>query len=259
MALQYPQQSFYHYGQPHWPGDVKPSLTEDDSSSTLDDSLLDSSTPADMTPADCSDSRRASMAKMEDDISVHTNFWHERPQSVLPPARHYSTSSVPLASPDSQYFGPMSSMYGHAAVANQPWAQSARSEASTPTPFFGSAQESFGQQVHYHGVPVDFSGYPSHDPVSAISMSPQSSHGGWASTTSSDGTEIGGRLKHRLRGVSPRLVVRSDGIRKKNAKFMIPNDRNLSTIDDLIAKSNNDEEKKELKQQKRLLRNRQAA
>lgn len=51
----------------------------------------------------------------------------------------------------------------------------------------------------------------------------------------------------------------ADGIRKKNARFEIPADRNLSNIDQLIAMSTDEQEVKELKQQKRLLRNRQAA
>jgi hypothetical protein len=55
------------------------------------------------------------------------------------------------------------------------------------------------------------------------------------------------------------FVMRSDGIRKKNAKFDIPAERNINTIDTLIAHAGTEEEKKELKQQKRLLRNRQAA
>lgn len=52
---------------------------------------------------------------------------------------------------------------------------------------------------------------------------------------------------------------RDGGIRKKNAKFNIPPERTLETVDELIANSTNDDEIKELKQQKRLLRNRQAA
>jgi len=52
---------------------------------------------------------------------------------------------------------------------------------------------------------------------------------------------------------------RRDGIRKKNARFEIPAERSLLNIDQLIANSTNDDELKELKQQKRLLRNRQAA
>ncbi|KAG5982932.1 hypothetical protein E4U55_001132 [Claviceps digitariae] len=52
---------------------------------------------------------------------------------------------------------------------------------------------------------------------------------------------------------------RGDGIRKKNARFDIPAERNLTNIDALISQSTDDQEIKELKQQKRLLRNRQAA
>jgi hypothetical protein len=52
---------------------------------------------------------------------------------------------------------------------------------------------------------------------------------------------------------------RGDGIRKKNARFEIPPERNLHNIDHLIAMSTDEAEIKELKQQKRLLRNRQAA
>ncbi|PNH37414.1 hypothetical protein VD0004_g9376 [Verticillium dahliae] len=52
---------------------------------------------------------------------------------------------------------------------------------------------------------------------------------------------------------------RGEGIRKKNARFDIPAERNLNNIDQLIAQSTDEQEIKELKQQKRLLRNRQAA
>ncbi|KAF2151336.1 hypothetical protein K461DRAFT_171475 [Myriangium duriaei CBS 260.36] len=51
----------------------------------------------------------------------------------------------------------------------------------------------------------------------------------------------------------------SDGIRKKNARIDIPADRNLNNIDELIDSAQDDEEIKELKAQRRLLRNREAA
>ena len=54
-------------------------------------------------------------------------------------------------------------------------------------------------------------------------------------------------------------ILRRDGIRKKNARFDIPAERNLKTIDQLISTTHDESELKELKQQKRLLRNRQAA
>ena len=71
-------------------------------------------------------------------------------------------------------------------------------------------------------------------------------------------------IPKRLRGSSdaryPPGFRNGDGIRKKNARFEIPQERNLANIDRLIEDAHGDEEQvKELKQQKRLLRNRQAA
>lgn len=71
-------------------------------------------------------------------------------------------------------------------------------------------------------------------------------------------------MPKRMRQNSPGLrshspLMRRDGIRKKNARFDIPAERNLQNIDHLIAESIDEQEIKELKQQKRLLRNRQAA
>jgi hypothetical protein len=71
------------------------------------------------------------------------------------------------------------------------------------------------------------------------------------------------RLPKRLRGQSPPRYPpnyrHGDGIRKKNARFDIPQERNLANIDRLIENAKDEDEVKELKQQKRLLRNRQAA
>jgi hypothetical protein len=71
-------------------------------------------------------------------------------------------------------------------------------------------------------------------------------------------------MPKRMRPGSPGLrshspLMRRDGIRKKNARFDIPAERNLTNIDHLIQQSTDEGEIKELKQQKRLLRNRQAA
>ncbi|KAI1456006.1 bZIP transcription factor [Annulohypoxylon moriforme] len=71
-------------------------------------------------------------------------------------------------------------------------------------------------------------------------------------------------LVKRMRPDTPTIrshneLRRGDGIRKKNARFDIPAERNLGNIDQLIASTTDEQEIKELKQQKRLLRNRQAA
>ncbi|KAI6750421.1 hypothetical protein HG530_014702 [Fusarium avenaceum] len=54
-------------------------------------------------------------------------------------------------------------------------------------------------------------------------------------------------------------VYLNSSIRKKNIRFDIPEGRNLGNIDHLIAQTTDERQIKELKQQKRLLRNRQAA
>ena len=67
-------------------------------------------------------------------------------------------------------------------------------------------------------------------------------------------------IKRDPRPMSPGYPRRDpNGVRKKNSRFEIPPGRSLQNIDHLIASSHNEEEKKELKAQKRLLRNRQAA
>jgi hypothetical protein len=55
------------------------------------------------------------------------------------------------------------------------------------------------------------------------------------------------------------INLRPEGIRKKNARVEIPEERNINNIDALIQEATDDGVKKELKAQKRLLRNRQAA
>ncbi|MCJ1479278.1 hypothetical protein MMC13_007963 [Lambiella insularis] len=97
---------------------------------------------------------------------------------------------------------------------------------------------------------------------STYPTSPQSAKD-WMSASSSEGVDYRSGAAH----TSPHspsfaantLLVRRDGIRKKNARFEIPAERNLRTIDMLINQTNDEHEIKELKQQKRLLRNRQAA
>ncbi|KAM0714936.1 hypothetical protein Q7P37_009401 [Cladosporium fusiforme] len=54
-------------------------------------------------------------------------------------------------------------------------------------------------------------------------------------------------------------LQRRDGIRKKNGRIDIPQERNIHTIDQLIETTKDEDMLKELKQQKRLLRNREAA
>jgi hypothetical protein len=67
------------------------------------------------------------------------------------------------------------------------------------------------------------------------------------------------RARHNSPARTSVDIQRRDGIRKKNGRIEIPHERNIDTIDDLIQNTNDENELKELKQQKRLLRNREAA
>ena len=248
MALRYPQQTYAVYAPPQWADDVKsyPDEEDDDESAPLDD----------QSPSDLSglpDGRRHSMIKIEEEFHGAPTMYHERPGMAQ--MRHYSHPNVPLI--NTHHMGrphnqPYSASYGP----TPQWPMPTHSQSSTPTPMFGAVQEPIPVQF----APTTNYAYQSQDPTSAVSMSPQSSQGGWASATSSDGAEqrVDPRSP-RWRPMSPMTVQRSDGIRKKNARFEIPRERNLSNIDTLISQSTDDLEKKELKQQKRLLRNRQAA
>ena len=118
-----------------------------------------------------------------------------------------------------------------------------------------------GQTYGNDGLYVDTG--PSFFASSAFPGSPQSSKGGWVSASSSDGLDFRA-APPPARSQTPSFagstqLLRRDGIRKKNARFEIPAERNLRTIDQLINQTNDEQEIKELKQQKRLLRNRQAA
>ena len=70
-------------------------------------------------------------------------------------------------------------------------------------------------------------------------------------------------MSKRMRPNSPPStlldIARRDGIRKKNGRIEIPEERNIRTIDELIDVTTDEDVLKELKQQKRLLRNREAA
>lgn len=107
----------------------------------------------------------------------------------------------------------------------------------------------------YGGLPRPSAPDYRHDAVSAAS--PQ-----W-STSSSDAVEKIPRSGHvqspTFNHNAPHL--RRDGVRKKNARFDIPDGHNVHTIDLLIAAADptNEEKIRTLKQEKRLLRNRQAA
>lgn len=248
----------YHRPQPYQPYD-QPQWSSDHES-IHQDRVSNTTTPSQGGSAQYS--RRPSSMKAEDDSpEYHGNVWYNRRHEVQLPLRHYTQPSMPVS---------------HTVIHNQPYvrydpnfvASYAQPHPTTwpmvqqdvnvpPTQPYTGQIDAYPPSTQYVAPqPFNFN----QDPLSATSMSPQSSTGGWQSSTSTESAEQRAMLQSpRYQPVSPQLVARSDGIRKKNARFEIPRERNLQTIDAMILATTDEGEKKELKQQKRLLRNRQAA
>lgn len=217
----------------------------------LDDKILDSTSPG------LSDPRRASY----DEAYSHRNSVWSNYSAGSDQSRSNShlgqavlDSGVPFMPVDGAHYA-------------QPWSLSRNASGScTPTAYDQYPSEAEGNPAPFQGgavgpvgsMPmgaVSYRGAMGFQPPGGVAMSPQSSQG-WmpAPMDLSDANHS----KSLYRNGSP-LTIRRDGIRKKNARFEIPAERTLSNIDQLINQSTNEEEIKELKQQKRLLRNRQAA
>lgn len=261
MTAQYQQQpDFDFYRQPQWPLDSKPNRSEDDEMSLLDEKILEPTTPAEVSTEN--DPREPALDQSGNTFPPRTNMWHNPSQHVdYNHSRQQAHASTPMIDTGVGYFAgietPQDGMYGQ----HPSWPSSALSGTSTPTPIFDHPGQGFHQMAYPEGqMNINQVTYPT-DSFSATPMSPQSSQGGWMSGTSSDGTEPRSRLirSPSYPPTSPACHIRRDGIRKKNARFDIPAERNLANIDSLILQTADEQEKKELKQQKRLLRNRQAA
>jgi hypothetical protein len=240
---------------------------EEDEGSILDENILDHSgldSGLEMSPP-MAGSRRDSFAvsstlfSPKSDEWQHVDMQQQQPMSSNNPfVEHHNNN--PFMRIDSQ------SGYGQQ---SHPW-MSNNSGMSTP------------MQVH-DGLPTDFEvntpafqQRPMQTPFSnngnqqlplfssgntsngSIPASPQKE---WSVADAMDHRAMPKRMRPHsptLRS-HPEMMRRGDGIRKKNARFDIPAERNLTNIDHLISQSTDEQEIKELKQQKRLLRNRQAA
>ncbi|KAI0394755.1 bZIP transcription factor [Xylariaceae sp. FL0594] len=236
---------------------------EEDDAGILDDSILDHSaidSGLDMSPA-MAGSRRDSFAVAGSLFSPKTEDWHSVDMQSLPSNNPFlePQNTNPFTRPDqiSQAFGSQS----------QPWALGHDSGTCTPVQYDG-LEATYDSaplfQQRSLSIQTPFGNPASHIPLfSAVGTSapsmPTSPQKEWMSgdfrTQSlkrphADTTSVI-RSHNEMR--------RGDGIRKKNARFDIPAERNLDNIDNLISQSTDDQEIKELKQQKRLLRNRQAA
>ncbi|KAF2750668.1 hypothetical protein M011DRAFT_474179 [Sporormia fimetaria CBS 119925] len=188
-----------------------------------------------------------------------------------------ATSSVVHQNGNNPFFSPEQSNNPFARLpANQAatygqqtsWPVPDHSGTQTPTasrpmnPFTGAEFDSHTyvpHQVPMHGLPMQANVRPSAVFAQEQPLSPHT-NSEWMAMAQQEMDARPGPKRMRPssphRSFSPR---RDGGIRKKNARFDIPQERNLFNIDQLIASCTNEDELKELKQQKRLLRNRQAA
>lgn len=263
--------------------DTRSSWIDDDVSSILDDNILENNLDSALELSPVEQRRRESM--MEGAIYSPSRDWtdydhdHDMGASCDGPS--------PIASASFEHSNGTNNPFIKLEAAQQPfspqhngWNSRAMTSGSvTPAGYdapFASAHFDGSYLTSYATpAPTTFEGsnitptsiYQASVP-SALPSSASVSESSWppASIPSSQSNDQESRpLTKRMRAQSPGprshspLNLRRDGIRKKNARFDIPAERTLLNIDTLIAQSADDTEIKELKQQKRLLRNRQAA
>lgn len=249
--------------------DRKPALSLDDLESQ-DGYILDS-TMISPTAADRRDSFGNSTAPY---FSPQSNFWDDDfPNSAATvPERHFNVSAHPFAEQsnnpfrvDSASFGPNSSQWAMVDCSGDSRNLVAPTAYQVSSEFDVSPSFAFPDVVS--GTPA-FGGLPLHSNVQPSAVFPPAAAPTpfeTSPTDTKDWMSLAEEEKKHIRNESPPRSFSpfhkrdGNGIRKKTARFDIPPDRSLLNIDQLIASAENEEEVKELKQQKRLLRNRQAA
>ncbi len=208
-------------------------LVEDDDESTLDENILDSG--LEMSTQSRRDSYAASAM-----VSVKLEDWQSNSHSNNP----YFTNN----------FG-IPNAFAHQAQ-NQ-W--SMQNNDGMPQQFQDNSYRTAQTQVLFSHAPQQSIFSPAETVIDSMPGSPSQD---WSVCDPVEQQQ--NKLPTRMRQNDPGLrshspLMRRDGIRKKNARFDIPPERNLNNIEALIQASTDEQETKELKQQKRLLRNRQAA
>ncbi|KXT09377.1 hypothetical protein AC579_6423 [Pseudocercospora musae] len=258
-------------------------IDDDDDAAVLDPSVLDADI---MQSPNATAFRKDSFAASNGVLSPADSQAWDHPYSAgltLEPASAGASNPFHHDEP-AVYMRPQSSQHPQAFAHHHPppaWPFEHASGDCTPTtaPDFMPPPGHFETNPHHlhqradsaHGAFTHPQPHPPHfsrphpenfipAPQVQTPMSPHS-HQDWMGMAQQ---EMESRPSHkRMRPGSPARAVidfhRRDGIRKKNGRIDIPQERNIQTIDDLIEKTTDEELLKELKQQKRLLRNREAA
>ena len=254
--------------------DTKQRFSEEDESSVLDENILDSYTP-DMSPL--TGNRRDSFTDSNANFSPREDGWSDYTRhDVHAPVRVSASTNPFFEQSNNPFVRPQASQASAYAQHSSTWAMDGTSGSCTPTAVYDHFQSEYEPQcagsysagavgsidaTTYGGLPYRTGTVFGGD--GSLSTSPTTSSKDWMSMNSSDPLEPRS-IPKRMRPGSPSYrshspLLRRDGIRKKNARFEIPAERNLQNIDQLIGLTSDEQEIKELKQQKRLLRNRQAA
>jgi hypothetical protein len=235
-------------------------VAEDDEMSVLDDKILEP------TSEDLSDNRRSSFDAPA--YSHRDSVWSNYSNTSSNQSRSNSHIGHSMLNSSGASFMPVDGP--HSTSYQTSWMPRTDSGSCTPTAGYEQypAEGDQSATAPFSGGAVGPVGAIPMNPMSyragmfaqpgSVAMSPQSSQG-WMPAP----MDLADATSHSTKSPSYRndspLTMRRDGIRKKNARFEIPAERTLSNIDHLISQSTNEDEIKELKQQKRLLRNRQAA
>ncbi|KAF2118521.1 hypothetical protein BDV96DRAFT_643764 [Lophiotrema nucula] len=254
--------------------DRKPSTFSFDDNAALDSGILD--TPTIMSPTTSTQGIFSPDTSLWEDFSAGQFVDRTANSSVV----HHNGTNPFFTEQSNNPFARLPANQAATYGQQTSWAVQDNSGSRTPTaakplnPFgpgdFDSAPSTFGQAPSHlqsafgaqHGLPMHTNVRPSSVFPPSLPEQPMSPHSNaeWMAMNQQEMDARPGPKRMRanspLRSFSPR---RDGGIRKKNARFDIPSDRTLLNIDQLIANCSNDDEMKELKQQKRLLRNRQAA
>ncbi|KAH0595985.1 hypothetical protein MHUMG1_06535 [Metarhizium humberi] len=264
MASQFAMQPFYrstpltvdtHHAQQKY-------FEEEDKSGVLDDGLIEHSTVdsgLELSPP-MANSRRESFAVGSTLFSPKTEDWQSVDMQSVPSnpfpdqngGNNVNGPPNPFIHPQGQVFSQHGTQWS---MTNNSGPENSMQQFNNVSTTFDSSNSVFQRPTQNHN-PFHSTGnmFASlHQGDQSIPTSPQKE---WMVPAQT--------MNKKMQPGSPIIrshndLRRGDGIRKKNARFDIPAERNLSNIDSLISQSTDEQEIKELKQQKRLLRNRQAA
>lgn len=260
MMAQYFQSEFYQQSPSTL--DVTP---EDDEMSVLDDKILDPNSE------DHPDNRRASY-DAPDAYSHRDSVWSNYSNTSSSQSQSNSHSQIrhamlnstgasfmPVDGPQSvsypQGSWPMPRTDSGSCTPTVSYDQyPPNGDQSAITPFSGGAVGPVGA-MPMNSMP--YRGGMAFATPGSVAMSPQSSQGWMPAPMDLAEAEMHSRKSPNYRIALP--LRRGDGIRKRNSRIEISPELSLANIDEAIRECTDEEKKKELKANKRLLRNRDAA